>query len=749
MRAALAACAVLLAACAKPPAPSAPPAASTLTPATRFAWAPVGPGGGGTIIAPVAAPHDPNLLFCACDMGGAYRSDDGGATWTMLPWEQIRYVRSKRQGSWGFSWVDRNVLYVGAATGFLRSDDAGRSWRPVRGPLGRAAPELVAFSSGQPRNVAAVFGRPTGDPRSDVWLSADHGGVWKPAPPLPAGAGAPLGLLWDIRRPSRLVVGCERGVFALESSWRRLAAGLEADELIDFAGASDGRRTILYATTPTRDAGGTLAGGVWVSRDGGSTWLRAMAGLPTAIGRQDRWSRGVPRYEHLACADPDPATAYVTSLGTVVLGRECSGVYRTTDAGVHWSPVLYGDPRMRECNVETDWLTRELGWGWGEEAFALAVSDANRYQVLRSDHGRLQMTRDGGRTWRSLHAPPERHGAVPNGGLGTTTTWHYVIDPHDPTQRFLCATDIGFFRSEDSGETWRRAVDGSPYDNTFYCLVADPEPPGRLWAGVSNTHDIPYWGFVTRDATRYKGAVVRSDDGGRSWRPVGGDSLPSGAVTDLQRDADGTLWAAVLGRGLFRGSADGERWEQRGAGLGLEHNPNVLRVRRAGRRLLALVTMKYDEARRDLRAGGIFASDDEGLTWRRLNRDAPLWHPVELAIDPRDERVLYVACMEAPLGRAGGGLWKSADGGASWRRVHRAGDGPSFAPALCPSNPDLVYHATFGDGLWVSGDAGGTWHRVEGFPFANVHRVTFDPTRGDRVYVTTFGGGTWQGTAQP
>ncbi|NWG76659.1 MAG: hypothetical protein HXY24_18990, partial [Rubrivivax sp.] len=530
---------LLLSACARPAEPAlSAPTHPAITAETRFAWTPVGPGGGGTILFPAVSPHDPKLLFCACDMGGAYRSDDGGATWTMLPWEQIRYVRS----DWAFSPRDPKVILVGAATGFLRSDDAGRSWRRVDGPFGAAAPVVLAPDPQRPRLVAAVFSKLVGEPSTDVWITAD-GGVWRANPPLPEGAGRPLGAVWG----QRLVVGCEHGVFALEDRWRRITTVLEAGTLIDFAGAG----AVLYATTPTRDDGGRLAGGVWVSRDGGARWQRAMTGLNTRLGRQDQWSRDVPRYGHLACSAADPNVAYVSSLGTVVLGRDCSGVYRTADAGAHWEPVLFGDPRQRECNVQTDWLTRALGWAWGEEAFALRASDANPSQVLRSDNGRLQMTVDGGRTWRSLHAPPERNGAVPNGGLGVTTTWHYLFDPRNPRNRYLCATDIGFFRSEDSGATWRHAVRGSPHDNTFYCLVADPGVVGRLWAGVSNTHDIPYWGFVRRDAKRYKGAVVRSDDGGRSWRPVGADSLPSGAVTDLQRDEDGRLWAVMMGRGLF------------------------------------------------------------------------------------------------------------------------------------------------------------------------------------------------------
>lgn len=53
-------------------------------------FTPVGIGGGGTLYAPAISPHDPNLLFVACDMGGVYRSANGGATWTLLDKRQLR-----------------------------------------------------------------------------------------------------------------------------------------------------------------------------------------------------------------------------------------------------------------------------------------------------------------------------------------------------------------------------------------------------------------------------------------------------------------------------------------------------------------------------------------------------------------------------------------------------------------------------------------------------------------------------------
>ena len=52
-------------------------------------YVPVGVGGGGAMYEPASSPHNPKLMFVSCDMGGFYRSEDGGASWTMLDFRNI------------------------------------------------------------------------------------------------------------------------------------------------------------------------------------------------------------------------------------------------------------------------------------------------------------------------------------------------------------------------------------------------------------------------------------------------------------------------------------------------------------------------------------------------------------------------------------------------------------------------------------------------------------------------------------
>src|SRR5260370_6561660 len=123
---------------------------------------------------------------------------------------------------------------------------------------------------------------------------------------------------------------------------------------------------------------------------------------------------------------------------------------------------------------------------------------------------------------------------------------------------------------------------------------------------------------------------------------------------------------------------------------------------------------------------------------------------------PRGGRSIAVAGSasrpnEYYMGATGGGLWKTTDGGASWRavtdtQIHSSSIG---AVAVAPSNPDVVYigggesdirgNILQGDGVYKSIDAGKTWSHVGLGETQNVSRIRIHPTNPDIVYVAAFG----------
>ncbi|HEY9228907.1 MAG TPA: hypothetical protein VIP11_19805, partial [Gemmatimonadaceae bacterium] len=127
---------------------------------------------------------------------------------------------------------------------------------------------------------------------------------------------------------------------------------------------------------------------------------------------------------------------------------------------------------------------------------------------------------------------------------------------------------------------------------------------------------------------------------------------------------------------------------------------------------------------------GVYKSTNGGSTWSFIGlRETQ--HIGRIAVDPRNANVVYVAAL-GPAWKAGGdrGLYKSTDGGATWKLI-KAGANPSTGAvdvALDPSNPDVVYLSMYqryrtpyslfsggvGSGLFKSTDGGATWTELKG-----------------------------------
>src|SRR5436190_17768526 len=107
--------------------------------------------------------------------------------------------------------------------------------------------------------------------------------------------------------------------------------------------------------------------------------------------------------------------------------------------------------------------------------------------------------------------------------------------------------------------------------------------------------------------------------------------------------------------------------------------------------------------------------------------------------------------LEYYFGATGGGLWKTTDGGQTWRSVSDTAFKTSSvgAVAVAPSNPDVVYagmgetelrgNIIQGDGVYKTADAGKTWTPVGLEKTAAIARIRVHPTNPDVVFVAALG----------
>jgi photosystem II stability/assembly factor-like uncharacterized protein len=126
---------------------------------------------------------------------------------------------------------------------------------------------------------------------------------------------------------------------------------------------------------------------------------------------------------------------------------------------------------------------------------------------------------------------------------------------------------------------------------------------------------------------------------------------------------------------------------------------------------------------------GVYKSTDGGLTWRLMGLEKTQ-HIGRIVVHPRNPNIVYVAALGAAWAtNPERGLYKTEDGGQTWKLARFISDRAGFIDvALDPSNPDIVWASSWerirgpyflksggpGSALWRSTDAGATWTEVKG-----------------------------------
>ncbi len=139
---------------------------------------------------------------------------------------------------------------------------------------------------------------------------------------------------------------------------------------------------------------------------------------------------------------------------------------------------------------------------------------------------------------------------------------------------------------------------------------------------------------------------------------------------------------------------------------------------------------------------GVYKSTNGGKSWKNMGLPDSK-QIARIVIDPLDHEVVYVAAL-GDLWRSGGerGVYKTTDGGISWRRVLDAGpDAGGTDLIMDPSNNKVLYAATYqrrrasfgfngggsGSGLWKTADGGRTWTKlIKGIPEGPLGRIGID-----------------------
>lgn len=489
------------------------------------------------------------------DRGTVGVSTDGGSTFRFtsvaMPEPATPVTRFFRHGE----------LLLGASTQgrLLESRDDAKTWR-----IEQTATQAAFIDSiSDPKSGAIVL---TGHDGT-LLRSADAGGTWDAMQITTEGRAHFLSSVHaDAKRGLLVAIGHNGSIARSDNGgagWISWSIGA-----LELRGAIvDAERDLLAAYGP----GGLLV----TSADGGGNWRTVRPAL--AVSLRD-----------IAQAPRGNAWVATGKLGAVV---------RSTDGGASWNSVepVWPNPntppelRMVVGIPDRNALlavgppgtivrSNEDGSAWtvdhvtpieSERAFTWALVEPKRSTITAVEaRGQMQLSSDGGATWRAVEAPtqsaewPFWHGVRLDSGtlivagksgaairstdggatwmtLGTGTGKDLYGSFADRDLAFLFGQDGILLRSADDGATWTAVASSS--DKELRRMVREPAGDGLVCFGTY-------------------GAIVRSEDRGRTWRRI--EAVTDGALRKAIVDAKrGEMFIAGSRGAILRSADGGRRWQ--------------------------------------------------------------------------------------------------------------------------------------------------------------------------------------------
>ena len=628
--------------------------------------------------------------------------------WSGLHWRLIGPFRAGRVVAVaGVPGSDGTFYFGGVDGGVWKTTDAGTVWKPVFDHAPIASIGALAVASSDPQVIYAGTGE--SDIRSDLssgdgmYRSSDGGKTW-----------IHIGLA-DTRQISQIVVDTK-----------------DADTV--YVGALGH----AYGSNDER--------GVYKSTDGGHHWQRVLDKGPSV---------GIAA---LAMATDKPRILFATTWNAhrptwstyAPLEGPGNGLYRTTDGGAHWEPIIgHGLP-------DGPWgRTGVAVSADGKRVYATITVDSKPQQEESDESTKgtgLYRSDDGGNTWTLMNTDPRL----------TSRGWYFnsiTIDPENPDVFYI--PNVALYRTEDGGKTIQ-IVRGAPGGDDYHQVWVDPKNSNHLMLGVDQgaTASLDHGKTWTTWYNQPTAQLYHVTTDHRFPYAVYGAQQDSGAIAVYSRSDHGNIdtrdWF------LPGGSESGY--------IAIDpKNENIIylsgtygEVDRFDR------TTSFSQNITPWPLGGF----DDTINKRRYRAT---WTPV-LVFSPADKTSLYLGTQY---------VMKTTDGGLRWTKIspdltgaqpgaddtgpvttanaEQRGYGVVFTIAPSPLNADLIWAGSDTGRIHVTRDGGKHWddvtppgltswskislieasHFDPGTAYAAVDRHRLDDMR-PYLYITHDYGKTWK-----
>lgn len=662
----------------------------------------------------------PNTVWVGAAGGGVWKSLNGGTTFTPVFDDYAQSIgaitidQQRPDTVWvgtGESWT-RNSVSIG--DGVYRTTDGGASWTNLGLPKSERI-GMIAINYKRPQNVfVAVTGALFSDSEErGLYRTTDFGQTWSRVLFTNARSGATdvvidpknpsivWATMWEFRRTpySFESGGPGSGLFRSTdggTTWSRVTAGLPTGDLGRIAIAiSPSKPSVMYANVESNETA------LYRSSDAGKTWQRRFDGMASSLR---------PFYFSRLVVDPiNPEVVYKCGLNayrsddggktfsTIMAAAhsdhhaiwidplDTNRVFSATDGGLYIS-----DDRGKSCRFVFNLPLSQF--------YHVSVDDATPYNV----YGGLQ---DNG-SWRG---PSTTSSGVRSKDwlfVGGGDGFHVVRDGTDPNIVFWESQGGNVVRTnlatEESFSIRPEAESGGPKLrwNWNTPIVRSPSRKDVLYVGSQFVH--------------------RTTNGGRAWTKISPDLTTNDSVKQQQAESGGLtvdnssaenhctifsiaehpdvpaiIWAGTDDGNLARTTNGGESWQQ------CDYTSSTVRrgwvscvEPTAGDTKSCLVTVDRHMLG-DMETYALVTRDG-GTTWQRLPTEGVVGYAHVIRVDPQEPRIVWLGTEF--------GLWLSLDGGLTWARFKNGIPPVAVRDIVIHERDHEVVIATHGRGIYVIDD---------------------------------------------
>jgi len=311
---------------------------------------------------------------------------------------------------------------------------------------------------------------------------------------------------------------------------------------------------------------------------------------------------------------------------------------------------------------------------------------------------------------------------------------------------YVGAASGGVWKTTNDGTTWEPIFDNETV-STIGALAVAPSDPSIVWVGTGEANN--------RQSSSWGNGVYKSTDAGKTWTHVGlADSHHIGRIAIHPTNpsvvyvaALGHLWGPNKERGVYKTTDGGKTWTQ---SLSINEDTGVSDIAMDPESPDTLYAAAYERRRTAFGyngggpGGGIYKTTDGGATWKKLTKGLPYASSgdvgrIGLAIYRRNPNVVY-----ALIEQAKSGVFRSEDKGESWTRMGDTNPRPSYYSQIRidPNNDLRIW--VLGAPVFHSEDGGKTFVTTRGSRIhGDYHGLWIDPANSNHMIAGTDGGIHW------